>query len=206
MKLGSFLFSFIVLLFSFSTFSKESSAVESPKEFIDSFIQTSFDSENWNNSALFFDKIKDYFDFHTIGRSFLGANFRYFNKDEFDSFVKVYSSYEVYNLLSHLKDLENDELNLTLVKQKESKKRYGSMFKLYYKYKKVSSQTLSNNSFVSGKIIVTVIKRKNQEHYKIINLSLDGVNWLILRKEYYKKLIKSVKRPSEIIKILRKRR
>ena len=202
MKLGSFLFSLVVLLFSFSTLSK-ASAAESPEEFINSFIQTLFESENWNKPDLFFDEIKSYFDFHTIGRSLLGAGFRYFNKDEFNNFVKVYPPYEVSDLLSRLEELENDELNFTLVRQTTSKKKYGSMFKLYYDYKKISSRT--NHSSDSGRIKFTVIKRKNQEHYTIVNLSLDGVNWLSHRRRYYSDLIESEKQPNKVIRILRRR-
>ena len=203
MKSGSFLFSFIVLLFFFSTLSRVSVA-ESPEEFIDSFIQTSFESENWNKPDLFFDEIKNYFDFHIIGRNLLGAGFRYFNKNQFDNFVKIYPPYEVYDLLSHLEDLENHELNFTLVRQKTYITKYGSMFKFYYNYKKISSRT--NNSSDSGRINFTIIKRKNQEHYKIVNLGLNGVNWLAHRRRHYIKLIQeSEKNPDAIIRILRKK-
>ena len=200
-KIISFLFSFILLFFSFPAVSK-SFDFENSQNFTDSFIQTVFELENWQEPELFFDEVKPYFDFHIIGRKLLGLGYRDFSNEEFNAFVEVFPLYEFNKMLSHLENIKNQEIEFIFERQREKEIRSGVLFKLEYRYERKSADSSNNNS-QRGNLSFDVIKMKNQDHYKIINLSLNGANWLVQSRRYYNSLIERGKTPAEIINILK---
>ena len=201
-----FLFvSFFFLLFSFYAGSQEISFAN-PEEFTDAFVQTVFESENWDQAPLFLEEIKDYFDFKIIGRGILGIGYRDFSDEEFRRFVEVFPHFEISRLLSYLENFSGELDFEILRKPKGVEKKSGTLFNVDYKYKLKSSQESdvdeASDSSIFGYLSFKVLKKKNQDSYKIIGFSLEGVNWLIDRKRYYNELMNQGKTPAEIIDII----
>ena len=174
---------------------------ETKKTMTDDFIQALLQSENWDQPELLFNEIKEYFDFRIIGHSLIRSGYKKFSQEEFNDFVEVFPLFEVYKILPHIKKLSRKELAFKLLSQSESEKEYGTFIKFNYKYDKKSVLNRSSNN--AKRFSLIVFKMNNQDNYKIVNLGLNGVNWLSYRRNYYNNLINMEKSPREIIDIIK---
>ena len=182
----------------------ETTSNELSHQFTDSFLATVFESDNLNNPEIFFHEIKDYFDFSTIGRSLLKLEYKNFTSEEFKDFVKVFPPYEVYTLLTYVDRLSDKEVNFVFRRLQSTEKHYGTLYQIDYNYmtKKRVQNASEDTAEIPGRISFQVIKRKGKDEYKIINIYLDGINFILYRSRYYKNLFLEEKSPREIIQFI----
>ena len=192
--------SYLFIMTSFA----ETTSHDLSRQFTDSFLATVFESDNLNNPELFFHEIKDYFDFSTIGRSLLKLEYQNFTSEEFKDFVKVFPPYEVYKLLTYVDKLSDKEVNFVFRRLQSKEKQYGTLYYIDYNYmtKRILENVSEDKAEIPGRISFQVIKRKGQDEYKIVNIYLDGVNFILYRSKYYKNLVLKEKNPREIIQII----
>ena len=200
-KVSRFLFAFI-LLSGFYALSEEN-VFETPEEFTDDFLQTFFESENWDQPELLFEEVKDYFDFHIIGRYLLMINIRKFSREQFNVFVEVFSKKEFERLFKRL-DNNLQNINYNVIKITELEKKSGTLFSVDYSLNKLETTHSSSTPFAIQKFSIEVFKRKDQDDYKIVNLGFNSIDFIVNRRSFYKSIASQYRgSPEKIIERIR---
>ena len=185
------------IFYSFSVFSQENFTEKTPETFVNSFMEELFNLKNKNDPTVLFNEIESYFDFHTIGYNLLGVNVRDFNENQFSEFSQLFRFYEFKELYPRIKNINEDNLKLHLANKREIARELGVIYILRYNY---GTQTSSDR----GEIEFYLIERGDT--YKIINLNLDGINWLVTRRRHYRSLWdRVVDTPEEMNQYIRER-